>query len=77
MHYLLTHSELTALKRRIPAERGAFLVDELLPLQEVKTRYILHVLDRCGGNQSHAAKELEISREIVGKVSRTAKKPTP
>ncbi len=36
-----------------------------LPLEEVERRYIIHVLERCGGNKSKAAKVLGIDRKTL------------
>lgn len=35
--------------------------DEIMPLDELEKRQILHALDRCGGNRTQAAKRLGIS----------------
>ncbi len=37
----------------------------LAPLEDVERRYILHVLDACGGNQSLAAQVLRIDRKTL------------
>jgi two-component system response regulator HydG len=38
---------------------------ELVPLEEVERRYILHVLDACGGNKSIAARLLGLNRKTL------------
>jgi two-component system response regulator HydG len=38
---------------------------ELVPMEEVERRYILHVLDATGGNKSHAAKILGLDRKTL------------
>ncbi|MGE0398209.1 MAG: sigma-54-dependent transcriptional regulator [Kofleriaceae bacterium] len=38
---------------------------DLEPLDEIERRYIVHVLDACGGNQSLAAQVLQIDRKTL------------
>jgi two-component system, NtrC family, response regulator AtoC len=38
---------------------------ELLPLEELEYRYILHVIDRCSGNMTRAAEVLQIDRRTL------------
>jgi len=51
---------------------------ELLPLDEVRRRYCLEVLEACGGNRTNAARVLKLDRKTLyrrllrwGVVSRT------
>ncbi len=44
---------------------NTFVVDATLPLREVSDRYAGWVLARCGGNRSHAARVLGISRNTL------------
>ena len=38
---------------------------ELLPLEEIERRYIAHVVDACGGNQTQAARILGLDRKTI------------
>lgn len=44
------------------------LVDDKPTLNEVKRRYVLHVLSGTGGNKVHAAKILGVSRSTIDRV---------
>jgi two-component system response regulator HydG len=38
---------------------------ELIPLREVQRRYVLHVLELCGGNRTDAARVLGLDRKTL------------
>jgi DNA-binding NtrC family response regulator len=38
---------------------------ELIPLREVQRRYVLHVLELCGGNRTDAARILGLDRKTL------------
>ncbi len=40
-------------------------VDELVPLEEIERRYILHVLQQCNGNKSTSARILGLDRKTL------------
>ncbi|HEY1371425.1 MAG TPA: sigma-54 dependent transcriptional regulator [Candidatus Binatia bacterium] len=46
-------------------ERQSFNLPDTPPLEEMKKRYVLHVLDAAGGNISRAAKLLDIDRRSL------------
>lgn len=39
--------------------------NELLTLEEVDRRHILHVVEMCGGNRTNAAQVLDIDRKTL------------
>ncbi len=45
-------------------------LDEMPTLREVRDRYVRQILDRCGGNQSRAARILGISRKTLQRFER-------
>lgn len=52
--------------------RGPF--DDMPTLNEVKRRYISHVLSSTGGNKVRAAKILDISRTTIDRALGSAKR---
>ena len=38
---------------------------EMIPLREVERRYVLHVLEMCGGNRTEAARVLGLDRKTL------------
>ncbi|MFT3698466.1 MAG: helix-turn-helix domain-containing protein [Kofleriaceae bacterium] len=40
-------------------------MNELLTLEEVDRRHILHVVEMCGGNRTNAAQVLDIDRKTL------------
>ncbi|HEY1268536.1 MAG TPA: sigma-54 dependent transcriptional regulator [Candidatus Binatia bacterium] len=54
-----------AAKSSQSVERQSFNFPDTPPLEEMKKRYVLHVLDTAGGNISRAAKLLDIDRRSL------------
>ena len=38
---------------------------EMIPLREIERRYVLHVLEQCGGNRTEAARVLGLDRKTL------------
>jgi two-component system, NtrC family, response regulator AtoC len=58
-------SESDATEHEAPAENGNFLLSDVPPLEELKKRYLVHVLRRTQGNVSRAAKLLKVDRRSL------------
>lgn len=44
---------------------AVMVITEIIPLAELERRYVLEVLERCGGNRTHAARALGIGANTL------------
>jgi DNA-binding NtrC family response regulator len=64
---LRTHFEIVAWQavERVVLPLARVSDVELIPLREVQRRYVLHVLELCGGNRTDAARILGLDRKTL------------